>query len=586
MQRSNRRFRIWLHRTLPILQWAPNYHRSDLRGDLSAGLTVGIMLIPQGMAYALLAGVPPIYGLYAGLIPTFIYALFGTSPQLSVGPVAILSLVVSAGLAGIVERTQLPYLELAALLTLMVGVLKVTFGLFRLGFLVNFLSYPVLSGFTSAAAVIIGISQMKHILGVEVGRRPRILGTLEELWPQIPETNLPTLAIAVIGLAVILYLKRVKSLLPAPLLVVVLGILAVWLLKLNYQGVSVVGEVPDGLPPFSIPGVDWELVKMMFPLALTVALIGYVQSIAVAKKVQEGHKYYRINPNQELVALGLSNFAGSFFGSFPVTGGFARTVVNDQAGARTGFASIITAVLIGLTLLFLTPLFYFLPNAILGAIIMGAVINLFDFKTARYLAQRDTRDFLLLVATFLATIIFGITNGILIGVGLSLAMMVYFSTRPHVAELGRIPGTDHFRNVRRHRGLLTDPEVLILRYDAQLYFANAEFFERIVLAKVDTKGKDLKLVVINCYGINHIDSTALNTLREVLETLDNRGIQVYFIGMIGPIRDAFKKYGITRLVGEDHFHISITEALDFYHQPGKGVNRDYVLQSEEEYREE
>ena len=568
MAQEQRLFRIWLKRNVPLLQWLPAYNRDDLRGDLFAGLTIGIMLIPQGMAYALLADLPPIHGLYAALIPPVIYAIFGTSRQLSVGPVALISLLVADGLVSITARTGLPYLTLVGTLTLMVGAMKMLFGFFRLGFLVNFLSYPVISGFTSAAAVLIGINQVHHLLGVRVERMPNLWYQVQELVGQVPYFNPTTLIIGGIGLAIILYLKRKKSLLPAPLLVVVAGILAVWLLKLFDKGVRVVGEVPQGLPPFELPLVEWELVKTLFPLALTVSLIGFIQSIAVAKKIRERHRNYRVTPNQELAALGLSNVFGACFGGFPVTGGFARSIVNDQAGARTGMASIFTAVLIGLTLLFLTPLFYFLPNAILGAIIMAAVLNLFDLATARRLFRTDRRDFWLLFVTFLATLSLGITNGILIGVGLSIATMVYFSTRPHVAELGRIPGTTHYRNVKRFERLETDPRILLLRYDAQLYFANAEFFERTMETLIAKKGKPLCLIVLNCYGINHIDSTALNTLRELVENLRGRGIDLYFSGVIGPIRDAFNRSGLREFMGDDHFHVSIEDALDYWHDRG------------------
>ena len=424
---------------IPILEWLPKYGTAELKGDLAAGLTVGVMLIPQGMAYAMLAGLPPIYGLYASILPLILYAIFGTSRQLAVGPVAMVSLLIAAGVGAIAETGSETFIQLAILLALMVGLIQLLMGLFRLGFLVNFLSHPVVSGFTSAAALIIGFSQLKHLLGINIPRSNHVHEIIQNALENISATNLYTLGIGLTAIVIILAIKKLKIRIPGPLVAVVFGVLAVWLSGVDAQGVKIVGSVPDGLPSFAFPTIDLSQIQTLLPIAFTIAFISFMESIAVAKAIQSKHGDYKVVPNQELIALGAANIGGSLLQAFPTTGGFSRTAVNDQAGAKTGMAAIISAGLIVLTLLFLTPLFYFLPKAILASVIMVAVFGLIDYKEAIQLWKNYRPDFWMLAVTFVGTLLLGIEEGVLIGVVLSLAMIIFQTTKPHIATLGKIP---------------------------------------------------------------------------------------------------------------------------------------------------
>ncbi|RMD72897.1 MAG: solute carrier 26 family protein, partial [Bacteroidetes bacterium] len=506
-----------LKQFIPILDWLPQYSQKELRGDLSAGLTVGVMLIPQGMAYAMIAGMPPIYGLYACTVPLILYAIFGTSRQLAVGPVAMMSLLTATGVGVLAEQGTETYIQLAIALSLLVGVIQFTLGVFRLGFLVNFLSHPVLSGFTSAAALIIGMSQLKHLLGIDIPRTHHIHLIALKAFEQIDAINWVTFAIGMGGILLILGAKRISSTIPSQLLAVVFGILAVWIFHLDQYGVQILGEVPRGLPGFSPPQLDTGIIGDLMPAAMAIALVGFMESIAVAKVMHARHKNYKIDPNQELIALGIANIGGSFFKSYPAAGGFGRTAVNDQAGAQTGMASIISAVFIMLTLLFLTPLFYYLPKAILASVIMVAVSSLFDYKEAIHLWRANRTDFALLLVTFFATLTLGIEQGIGVGVVLSLAMVIFRTTRPHIARLGRIPGTRIYKNVERFDNLEVPEDLLIVRFDAQLYFANVNHFRDTLEEWAAAMGDKLKAIILDAESINNIDSTGVHTLIDVIE---------------------------------------------------------------------
>ncbi len=460
----------------PVSEWLPDYKKTDLKGDLSAGLTVGVMLIPQGMAYSMLAGLPPIYGLYAATIPLILYAMFGTSRQLAVGPVAMVALLIATGVSELAVAGSQEYIVYAITLALMVGMIQLTMGVFRLGFLVNFLSHPVISGFTSAAALIIGLSQLKHLLGVEIPRSHFIHEIINNAFMQSDKIHIPTLVLGLSGIILILGLKKIKKSIPGSLFAVIFGIIAVSLFNLDSSGVAIVREVPEGFPSPSIPAYSIMSMKELLPIALTISLVGFMESIAVAKAIQSKHKNYEVDSNQELIGLGLANIGGAFFQSFPVTGGFSRTAVNDQAGARTGLASIISASLIILTLLFLTPLFYYLPKAILASVIMVAVVGLIDIKEAKHLWKTDRRDFTMMTVAFIATLTLGIEQGIALGVILSLAFIIYKSAYPHIAQLGMIKGTGEYMNIARFQDAIQREDVLIVRYDAQLFFANTAFF--------------------------------------------------------------------------------------------------------------
>lgn len=562
---------------LPSADWIKNYNRDWLKGDISAGLTVGVMLIPQGMAYAMLAGLPPIHGLYAVTLPLAIYAILGTSRQLAVGPVAMVSLLTATGVGAIAEVGTEAFLALAIALSLIVGVIQFALGLFRLGFLVNLLSHPVISGFTSAAALIIGLSQLKHLLGISLQRSHHVHEILLAAVERIAETNIYTLGIGLLGIVLIIGAKKINKAIPGPLLAVIFGIVAVILLNLESQGVKIVGEVPGGLPSLSFPTFNWDQVQALIPTALTISLVGFMESIAVAKAVQKKHKDYDVVPNQELIALGLANLGGAVVQAYPVTGGFSRTAVNDQAGAKTGLASLISAGLIVLTLLFLTPLFYSLPQAILASVIMVAVFGLIDWKEAKHLWSVHRSDFWMLAITFFATLSLGIEQGIGVGVLLSIAVHIYRSMRPHLAVLGKIPGTETFRNVERFTDAKEIPGMLIVRFDEQLYFANLSYFQSQLNEMVESR-QALKTIIINAEGISAIDSSAMHELHNFIETQQSKGIKVVFAGVIGPVRDLFKKDGLISLVGPSNFYFSVPEAVE-YSSSQKDKLSQYAIQT-------
>lgn len=549
---------------LPIAEWLPRYTKAQWKGDLSAGLTVGVMLIPQGMAYAMIAGLPPIYGLYASTIPILIYAFLGTSRQLAVGPVAMVSLLTAAGIGALAEGGTETYIQLAITVAFIVGAIQFLLGVFRMGFLVNFLSHPVISGFTSAAALIIGISQLKHLMGVSLPESHHVHEILIAAAGQAGQTNLIALGIGIAGIAIILGLRKLSKAVPGQLVAVVFGILAVWLFGLDQQGVKILGEVPSGLPGLSLPTFSMDTWQALIPTALTIALVSFMESIAVAKAIQAKHKNYKVDANQELIGLGLANVGGSFFQSFPTTGGFSRTAVNNQAGAKTTIASVISVALIVLTLLFLTPLFFFLPKAILSSVIMVAVFGLIDFKEPKHLWHSNRTDFAMLVVTFIATLALGIEQGIAIGVVLSLVMLIFRTTRPHVAILGRMPDTDIYRNIERFPKVEQRPDVLVMRFDAQLYFANINYFRDTIDEWAAKKGDKLRLIVINGESINYADSSAVHALHDVVEDYRKLGVDWYFAGVKGPVRDAFAKGELMPFIGEQNFFLTVQDAVDHF----------------------
>lgn len=568
-----------LEKYFPIFSWLKSYKKSYISGDVSAGITVGIMLIPQGMAYAMIAGLPPVFGLYAALIPQVIYAITGTSRQLAVGPVAMDSLLVASGLGALALSGIEEYIAMAIFLALLMGSIQLLLGLFRMGFLVNFLSKPVISGFTSAAAIIIGLSQLKHILGVTIEGSSQIHVLLQNVFKSINEISWYTITIGVATVLIIKSLKEINKKIPAALVVVVLGILAIYFTKLNNFGVKIVGAVPEGLPDFVIPSIKYSRITELIPIALTLALIAFMEAISVAKAVEEKHSDYEVDANQELIALGMSNVVGSLFQSYPTTGGFSRTAVNDQAGAKTGVSPIISAIIVGLTLLFLTPLFYYLPNAVLGAIIMVAVFGLIDFKYPIQLFKNRKDEFFLLIVTFLMTLVIGIKEGILLGVLISLLLLVYRTSLPHIAILGRIKGTNYFKNTERFPSHTeVDDTILIIRFDAQLFFGNKDFFKKELYKNIQRKGVSLKTIILNAESINYIDSSAVHMLKQVLADLENRGIQLLLSGAIGPVRDILFNSDLTDIIIKDHLFVTTKEAYDYSCLPiNKTVEQEIII---------
>lgn len=564
-----------LKRYLPFVDWLFHYRRDHLVGDMLAGMIVTIMLVPQSMAYALLAGLPPEVGLYASIVPLIIYGLLGSSRTLSVGPVAITSLLVIAGISPLAEPGTPEYIQLAVTLALLVGIIRMAMGFVRLGFLVNFLSHPVLSGYTSAAALIIGFSQLKHLLGLSMPRTEQFFELLFYAGQHLLESNPVTVVIGLSSIAILLYfqkhlgkqLKRwglaEQAIMPitksAPLIVVVLGTLLVWGLGLDTQaGVKIVGDVPAGLPPLSLPLFDWHTWQLLLTSALIISFVGYMESISVAKALASRRRQ-KVDANQELVALGAANLGAAFTGGYPVNGGFSRSVVNFNAGANTGLASIITAVLIALTVIFLTPSFYFLPQAVLAAIIMVAVFGLIDLATLKHVWRYNKPDAISLLITFITVLILGVEIGILVGVIVAVVLFLWRTSRPHVAIVGRLGESEHYRNVLRHP-VKTCPHVVAVRVDESLYFANTKFLEDTLLGIVAEQPEVKHLVLIGA-AINFIDASALGTLESLVRELHDAGVEFYLSDIKGPVMDRLKAIGFVETIGADHIFLSTHEAM-------------------------
>ncbi len=546
-------------RHLPLLRQLEGYGRQSLRSDLVAGLTTAIMLIPQSMAYAMLAGLDPIVGLYAATVPLMVYGLLGTSRQLAVGPVAMDSLLVAAAVAPLAGDDAVRFAALATLLALMVGAIELAMGTARIGFIVKFLSQPVVAGFTSAAALVIGLSQLKYVLGVDLPRSRFIHEILLGAVQRADEIHWTTVALSVVAIASLLLLKRFAPRFPRFLFVVVGGTLAVHLLGLADRGVAIVGDVPAGLPRPALPALSLADLQALLPSAGLIAAVAFMESISVAKKYARDN-HYDLDSNQELRALGLANIAGSLFSAYPVTGGFSRTAVNAAAGAKTNVASLITAGTVALTLLFLTPLFHDLPKAVLAAIIMSAVFGLIDIAQARHLWRISRPDLGAMALTFVATLTLGIGQGIVIGLVGSLLWFVWKTSKPHVAILGRLPGSTIYRNLARYPDARTTPGVRALRIDAPLYFANTAFLKDTVMDAV--AGGDVAHLVIDCKAISSIDAQALATVEEMLDELDRRGVQLWLSGVRGPVRDALAAAGLTDRIGADHVVECVHDAVD------------------------
>lgn len=552
-----------LKRYLPFLSWIPEYNRSFLFKDLIAGVTVGVMLIPQGMAYALIAGLPPVYGLYAALVPNLIYAFTGSSRKLAVGPVALDSLIVASSLAAMKLANIDDYISMAIFLALFVGSIQLVMGFMRLGFLSNFLSKPVVSGFTSAAAIVIAISQFKHFFGLQITTN-NTLETLQAIFGQLSETNFYDLSIGFAAILVILGLKKLNRKLPAAMVVVILSILGIFFFMVNDTDVHIVGQIPKGLPAFRMPQLDIDLIIKAFPTAMALAFIAFAEAMTIAKAVEDQSKEYHTEPNQELRALGISNIIGSLFQSFPANAGLSRTAVNVNEGAKTGVASLVSVLIVGLTLLFLTPFFYYLPKSVLGAIILVAVYGLIDLKYPKQLWQQRKDEFFLLLVTFLTTLLIGISQGIIFGVLFSLLLLVNRTSKPHIAILGRIRGTDYFKNISRFSNdiELVD-NILVLRFDGQLYFANKDYFKAELYKNIAEKGNTLKYIILNAEAINYIDSSALNMLNQVVNDLKTKNFELLIAGVIGPTRDILFSSGLIEEIGKENLFVRTSEAFEY-----------------------
>jgi len=542
-----------LSRYLPILDWGRRYDGETLSSDLMAAVIVTIMLIPQSLAYALLAGLPPVVGLYASILPLVAYAIFGTSRTLAVGPVAVVSLMTASAAGAVAAQGSEQYLTAAITLAALSGVMLAVLGLLRLGFLANLLSHPVISGFITASGLLIATSQLKHILGVKAGgdNWPDMLGNLAS---SLDQTNPYTLAMGVAATAFLFWVR--KGLKPAlvklgmkpraadmtskagPVVAVVVTILLVLGLDLGGKGVKLVGAVPQGLPPFALPSLDPGLIAQLWVPALLISIIGFVESVSVAQTLAAKRRQ-RITPDQELIGLGAANIASAFSGGYPVTGGFARSVVNFDAGAQTPAAGAFTAVGIALASLFLTPLLFNLPVATLAATIIVAVLSLVDLRTPKQLWTYSKADLAAHVVTIGVTLVKGVETGVIAGVLVGLLLYLWKASRPHAAIVGRVPETQHFRNVERHK-VLTVPHVLSIRIDENLSYLNARWLEEYVLERVAER-PELRHVILMCSAVNAIDASALESLEAINHRLGDGGIRLHLSEVKGPVMDRLER---------------------------------------------
>ena len=538
---------------LPILDWGRSYNKASLSNDLIAALIVTIMLIPQSLAYALLAGLPPEAGLYASILPIILYAIFGTSRALAVGPVAVVSLMTAAALANIADQGTMGYAVAALTLAFLSGAILLAMGIFKLGFLANFLSHPVIAGFITASGVIIAASQIKHILGISASGE-NLIELIHSIVTNLGQTNWITLIIGVSATGFLFWVRKgLKPFLKSkgvsagaadiaakagPVAAVVLTTLFVWLFDLSDQGVRIVGAVPQSLPPLTLPDFSFDLMGALLLPAILISVIGFVESISVAQTLA-AKKRQRIDPDQELIGLGTANLGAAFTGGFPVTGGFSRSVVNFDAGAETPAAGAFTAISLGIAALALTPLVFFLPQATLAATIIVAVLTLVDFSILKKAWSYSKADFAAVLATMLITLGSGVELGVTCGVVLSIFLHLYKTTKPHIAEVGLVPGTEHFRNIHRHT-VETDPTLVTLRIDESLYFANARFLEDYIYDRLAVD-PEIKNVVLMCSAINEIDFSALESLEAINARLKDMGIKLHLSEVKGPVMDRLQK---------------------------------------------
>ena len=564
-----------VRRYVPALDWLRRYRRQDLSGDAMAGLIVAIMLVPQGMAYAQLAGLPPQAGLYASIVPLVLYGLLASSRYVNMGPTAISSLLVATGIGQLAAEGNAEYWDLALVLAFLVGIIRIVMGLLGVGFLVNFLSHSVLAGFTSAAVLIIGASQVEHLLGIDVSRFGTLHEALISILGRAAGTNPITLAIGLTSAALLYYFRgplprqlrrwRVPPTIrepvtrAAPLAVVALTTVLVWGLGLDRSAaVRIVGEIPSGLPPLTLPSFDLGRWQALLPSALAISLVGYVESISSAKTLASKRRE-RLDANQELLATGAANLGAAFTGGYPISGSFSRSAVNFAAGARTGLSNVVTAAAITLTVLFLTPLLYFLPQAALGAIIIAAIFGLVDIAFLRLVWRYSQADTAALLITFLAVLELGVERGILVGIVASLALYLWRTSHPHVAVVGRLGSSEHFRNVKRYP-VQTHPHILAIRVDSSLYFANANIFCDLLRASLADR-PEIRHVVLIGSSVNFIDASAVEALDSLVQELRDAGVAFHLADFKGRVMDRLDRVGFASRMGEGRIFLSAHEAI-------------------------
>ena len=534
---------------IPILDWGSRYSKEEFANDFVASSVVIILLVPQSLAYALLAGLPPEAGIYASIVPIVLYAIFGSSKVLAVGPVAVVSLLTASTIGQVAEQGTAGYAVAALTLALLSGGFLILLGVLRLGFLANFLSHPVISGFITASGILIATSQLKHIFGIDAHGHT-LPDMVAALLSDVTHTNWITALLGISAIAFLFWVRRhFKPLLlstglnsqladiiarAGPVFAIIATTVAVWAFGLEDRGVQIVGNVPQGLPPFTMPDLSIDLINALVIPAILISIIGFVESVSVASTLA-AKKRQRIDPNQELLGLGAANVGAAFTGGFPVTGGFARSVVNFDAGAATPAAGIFTAIGLALAAMFLTPLIYFLPKATLAATIIIAVTSLINFSVIKSSYGFSKPDFFAVTTTILATLLLGVEIGVMAGVLLSLALFLYKTTKPHIAEVGLVEGTEHFRNILRHE-VQTDKEILTLRVDEQLYFGNSAFMQTAVLNRIK-ETPELEHLILMCSAVNDIDLSALEMLEELNDRLKDMNITMHLSEVKGPVTD-------------------------------------------------
>ncbi|XWS66066.1 hypothetical protein CRYUN_Cryun05aG0168200 [Craigia yunnanensis] len=565
----------WIEMFLPCSRWIRAYRwREYFQVDLMAGTTVGIMLVPQAMSYAKLAGLEPIYGLYSGFVPIFIYVIFGSSRQLAIGPVALVSLLVSNVLSGIADSADALYTELAILLALMVGILECIMGLLRLGWLIRFISHSVISGFTTASAIVIALSQAKYFLGYEIDRSSEIVPIIKSIISGADEFSWPPFVMGSIILAILLTMKHLgksrKHLrflrVMGPLTAVVLGTTFVKIY--DPSSITLVGDIPQGLPSFSIPK-SFQYAKSLIPTTLLITGVAILESVGIAKALAAKNGY-ELDSNQELFGLGVANIFGSFFSAYPTTGSFSRSAVNHESGAKTGLSGIVTGIIMGCALLFLTPLFEYIPQCALAAIVISAVIGLVDYEEAIFLWHVDKKDFLLWTITSTTTLFLGIEIGVLIGVGVSLAFVIHESANPHIAVLGRLPGTTVYRNVQQYPEAYTYNGIVIVRIDAPIYFANISYIKdrlreyEVVVDKLTRRGPKVEriyFVILEMAPVTYIDSSAVQALKDLHHEYKSRDIQIAISNPNREVLLTLSKSGAVELIGKEWYFVRVHDAV-------------------------
>ena len=561
---------------LPIREWLPRYQAKWLRPDLIAALAVWAVLVPEGMAYASLAGMPPETGLFAALAPLLAYAALGSCRQLTVGPSSAIAAYSAAAVAPLALGDGGRFIALSALLALLAGVLLLVAGLARAGFVADFFARPVLTGFVAGLALVIAVGQLSKLAGVE-GGGTGFFGKLLELIRQLGDVSLLTLAVGLVALVVIFGLRRLAPKAPAMLVAVVLGVVAVNVFNLDQHGVAVVGAIPDGLPSFSVPRFGFNDIRELLPDAFALALIAFAESVAGARQLASKHGY-EVDADQELVALGVSNLGAGLLQGFAVDASLSRSAVADSSGAKSQLSNIVLFVFLIVTMLFLMPLFHDLPEAVLGAIVIAAVTHLIDIKALRRLRHADRTDFIVAVLCFAGVLVFGLLVGLAIAVGLSLLALVYRAYRPSYAVLGRAPGAVdderlRFRGVEDHPDAETFPGLVIVRFDGELFFANARWFRDVVRSLVRDQSPPVRELLLHVGAVPHIDTTAAQMLRDLIGELDQAGVTLAFARATTGLVHDLERNGVTRLVGDDRFFDTVAAGVDAYlhrHQPRLG----------------